>query len=110
MATDNKLEQIKKKIYSFFRHTKPIGGLAIDKKSLVLMFADKKGKILKKEIVLGMNRKEEIDYYLEIFEEIGISSIAVETHIWSFGRFLEEGDKITIVVADYSDFTAFAIY
>jgi len=198
MATDNKLEQIKKKIYSFFRHTKPIGGLAIDKKSLVLMFADKKGKILtkeisldssdrknifqalqkikketgrsfpsfivslpprksfirvfefpmvadneqiegamkiavstlpipesdiytdwmplknenlkKKETVLGMNRKEEIDYYLEIFEEIGISSIAVETHIWSFGRFLEEGDKITIVMADYSDFTAFAIY
>ncbi len=198
MATDNKLKQVKKKIYSFFRHAKPIGSLAIGEKSLVLMFADKKGKILikevsldsldrkniflalqkvkkeigrllpsfivslppkksfirvfefpmvadkeqiegamglavstlpvpeseiytdwmplknenlkKKETVLGMNKKEEIDYYLKIFEEIGISSIAVETHTWSFGRFLEEGDKITIVMTDYSDSAAFAIY
>lgn len=198
MATNNKLEQVKKKIFSFFRRVKPIGGLAIGEKSLVLMFADKKGKILtkeisldsldrknifqalqkikkeigsslppfivslppkksfirvfefpmiaekeqiegamnlavstlpipepeiytdwmplknenlkKKETVLVMNKKEEIDYYLKIFEEIGISSIAMETHIWSFGRFLEEGDKITIVMADYSDSAVFAIY
>ena len=198
METNNRLEQIKKKIYSFFRRVKPIGSLAIGEKSLVLMFVDKKGKILtkevsldsfdrknifqalqkikkeighslppfivslppkksfirvfefpmvadkeqiegamnlavstlpvpeseiytdwmplknenlkKKETVLGMNKKEEIDYYLKIFEEIGISSIAVETHTWSFGRFLEEGDKITIVMTDYSDSAAFAIY
>ena len=58
------------------------------------MFVESK-VVKKKETVLGMMNKNQVNSVLKIFEDSGISAIAMETYSWSLGRFLEEGDEIT---------------
>ncbi len=64
----------------------------------------------KKEAVLEMAKKELIDSYLKIFEENKLSVIAAETFIWSLGRFLKEGDDITMLIIRQPKNILFALY
>ena len=73
------------------------------------MFVESK-VVKKKETVLGMMNKNQANSILKIFEDSGISAIAMETYSWSLGRFLEEGDEITLIILEFSDAVVFIIY
>ena len=73
------------------------------------MFVESK-VVKKKETVLGMMNKNQVNSVLKIFEDSGISAIAMETYSWSLGRFLEEGDEITLIILEFSDAVVFIIY
>lgn len=64
----------------------------------------------KKEMILMAANKEKIDPYLKIFEENKLAVIAVETNALSFGRFLNDGDKIIMAIIESLDNFLFIIY
>src|SRR3989344_5104442 len=125
METIGVKNRVKQKLSSFFRQTKGIGGLAIAEKAMNFansalplnedeiytdwMFVESK-VVKKKETVLGMMNKNQVNSVLKIFEDSGISAIAMETYSWSLGRFLEEGDEITLIILEFSDAVVFIIY
>lgn len=73
------------------------------------MFMESK-VVKKKETILGMMNKNLANSMLKIFEDSGISAIALETYNWSLGRFLEEGDEVVMIIMEFSNSVIFAIY
>lgn len=70
----------------------------------------KNNNVNKKEVVLAAAKRDLIDNQLKIFEENKLSIIAAETFAWSVGRFLEEGDKITMVIMKQPKNIFFILY
>ena len=64
----------------------------------------------KKEMVLIAGNKGIVNSYLKTFEENKLAVIAVETHALSIGRFLNDGDEITMVIIGNTDNFLFIIY
>ncbi|MEK7087164.1 MAG: hypothetical protein AAB958_00480, partial [Patescibacteria group bacterium] len=85
--------------------------LPLDEKEIYTdwMFVESKA-VKKKETILGMMNKNTANSVLKIFEDSGVSAIALETYNWSLGRFLEEGDEITMIIMEFSNSVVFAIY
>lgn len=85
--------------------------LPLDEKEIYTdwMFVESKA-VKKKETILGMMNKNSADSILKIFEDSGVSAIALETYSWSLGRFLNEGDEITLIIAEFLNVVVFIIY
>ncbi len=67
-------------------------------------------KSKKREIILGMARKNIINDYLNIFESNKISIVAAETHSWSIGQLLEDGDDIILMITEEQDNIVFSVF
>ena len=67
-------------------------------------------KSKKREIILGMVRKNIIDNYLNIFESNKISIVAAEIHCWSIGQLLEDGDNIILMISEEQDNIIFSVF
>lgn len=67
-------------------------------------------KAKKKEIILGMAKKSAIDNILKIFESNKISIVAAQTHSWSIGQLLEEGDNIVLIIIEEDDNIIFSVF